>query len=84
MIMTGVARTGGKVTSLKRLARCSGKTTKLKEPVIPIGIDCTQPSLRMCLGQSTRALSAVRDVGCPMACGSLRFGLRMFAIYKPT
>jgi hypothetical protein len=40
MIMTGVAKTGGNVTSLKRLARWSGMTTRLNEPVAPTGIDC--------------------------------------------
>jgi hypothetical protein len=40
MIITGVARTGGNVESLKRLARCSGKTRRLKEPVAPTGMGC--------------------------------------------
>src|SRR5256885_1124376 len=40
MIMTGVARTGGKVASLKRLARWSGVTTRLNEPLTPTGMDC--------------------------------------------
>jgi hypothetical protein len=40
MIMTGVAKTAGKLTSLKRLARCSGVTRRLNEPVAPTGIDC--------------------------------------------
>src|SRR3981081_2157766 len=39
MIMTGVARTGGKVASLKRFARCSAVTTSVNEPLAPTGID---------------------------------------------
>src|SRR5881392_2716480 len=39
MIMTGVANTGGKVASLKRLARCSAVTTSVNEPLAPTGID---------------------------------------------
>src|ERR1700730_13632824 len=39
MIMTGVAKTGGKVASLKRLARCSAVTTSVNEPLAPTGID---------------------------------------------
>ena len=39
MIMTGVANTGGKVVSLKRLARCSAVTTSVNEPLGPTGID---------------------------------------------
>ena len=38
--LAGVAKTGGNVTSLKRLARWSGMTTILNEPVAPTGIDC--------------------------------------------
>jgi hypothetical protein len=40
MIITGVASTGGNVTSLNLLARCSGVRRRLNEPVIPTGIDC--------------------------------------------
>src|SRR3982074_1208839 len=39
MIMPGVARTGGKVASLKRFARCSAVTTSVNEPLAPTGID---------------------------------------------
>src|SRR5436305_7915103 len=39
MIMTGVANTGGKVASLKRLARCSAVTTSMNEALGPTGID---------------------------------------------
>jgi hypothetical protein len=39
MIMMGVASTGGNVPSLKRLARCSGSTSRLNEPAAPTGID---------------------------------------------
>src|SRR5262249_46523944 len=39
MIITGVARTGGNVASLNRLARCSGVTVRLKAPRAPTGID---------------------------------------------
>src|ERR1700676_2232323 len=39
MIMIGVARTGGNMASLKRLARCSGATTRTNEPLAPTGID---------------------------------------------
>src|ERR1700730_15241421 len=38
MIMTGVANTGGSIASLKRLARCSGWTRRLNEPLAPTGI----------------------------------------------
>src|SRR4029077_833883 len=38
MIMTGVANTGGKIASLKRLARCSAVTTSVNEPLAPTGI----------------------------------------------
>src|SRR5690348_6696760 len=37
MIMTGVASTGGSIASLNRLARCSGRTTIVKEPRVPTG-----------------------------------------------
>ena len=43
MIMIGVARTGGNMASLKRLARWSGVTTRTNEPLAPTGIgrmDC--------------------------------------------
>src|SRR5207248_8384386 len=46
MIMTGVASTGGNVASLKRLARWSGVTRRLKEPWAPSGIDCMGSPLR--------------------------------------
>src|SRR6266851_1565962 len=39
MIMIGVARTGGNVASLKRLARWSGVITRVNEPLAPTGID---------------------------------------------
>src|SRR6266849_1286184 len=39
MIMIGVARTGGNMASLKRLARWSGVTTRTNEPLAPTGID---------------------------------------------
>ncbi len=39
MIMTGVANTGGKVASLKRLARCSAVTTSVNESLGPTGTD---------------------------------------------
>jgi len=45
IIMMGVAKTGGKVTSLKRLARCSGVTLRLNEPDAPTGIDFMNVSL---------------------------------------
>src|SRR5437667_6918002 len=38
MIMTGVANTGGNIVSLNRFARCSGWTSRLKEPLAPTGI----------------------------------------------
>src|ERR1022692_2169739 len=38
MIMTGVARTGGNIASLKWLARCSGVTSRTNEPAAPTGI----------------------------------------------
>src|SRR5438128_9095329 len=38
MIITGVANTGGRIASLNRLARCSGWTRRLKEPLAPRGI----------------------------------------------
>ena len=41
MIMTGVANTGGRAASLNRFARCSGWTTRVKEPLAPGGI-CLQ------------------------------------------
>src|SRR6187551_2260063 len=37
MIITGVASTGGSVASLNRLARCSGVTSIVKEPRVPVG-----------------------------------------------
>ena len=37
-VVTGVASTGGRVGSLKRLARCSGTTTIEKLPLAPTGI----------------------------------------------
>ncbi len=40
MIMTGVASTGGNIASLKRFARWSGATTRVNEPLAPIGIVC--------------------------------------------
>src|SRR5437868_8632344 len=39
MIMIGVARTGGNIASLKRLARWSVVTTRTNEPLAPTGID---------------------------------------------
>jgi hypothetical protein len=38
MIITGVASTGGNIASLNRLARCSGLTTRLNEPLAPVGM----------------------------------------------
>src|SRR5664279_5824387 len=38
MIITGVARTGGNIASLNRLARCSGVTTSWNKPLAPDGI----------------------------------------------
>src|SRR5437762_11352724 len=39
MIITGVARTGGNIASLKRLARWPGATTRVNEPLAPMGIE---------------------------------------------
>ena len=41
IIITGVANTGGRIASLNRFARCSGRTRRLKEPLAPWGICLT-------------------------------------------
>ncbi len=45
MIITGVAKTGGKVASLNRFARCSGCTSNVNEPRVPTAIGVMGPSL---------------------------------------
>ena len=53
MIMTGVANTGGKVASLKRLARCSAVTTSVNEPLGPTGTDAMRLFLGTCYAART-------------------------------
>ena len=52
-IMTGVANTGGKVASLKRLARCSAVTISVNEPLGPTGTDAMRLFLGTCYAART-------------------------------
>src|SRR5438270_12344424 len=60
MIITGVANTGGSIASLNRLARCSGWTRRLKEPLTPRGI-CLMAFLKSYAKQPVRVESAASD-----------------------
>src|SRR5438046_10094065 len=53
MIMTGVANTGGRVASLKRLARCSAVNTSVNETLGHTGTDDMRLFMRTCYASST-------------------------------
>src|SRR6266480_7233712 len=61
MIMTGVANTGGKVASLKRLARCSAVTTSVNEPLAPTGMDAM--TVLLCTCSAVRAVQQTSRPG---------------------
>jgi hypothetical protein len=48
MIITGVAKTGGSIASLNWFARCCGWTSKVNEPLAPIGIGFMAHPFRQC------------------------------------
>src|SRR5215467_13629544 len=57
IIMTGVENTGGRPASLNRFARCSGWTTRVKEPLVPGGI-----CLKACPPYVARASTALASL----------------------